>query len=99
MGFFYGRTAGFRHADVTKLSFLDQFPERPGRFLDRNTGVDSSALEQIQLLCASEEFVDVVDGAPHTPFATIATRFDGQESPLRVFRVFLVECGEQVQVG
>ena len=94
MGPPYGSTAGLRHSNVTKLFFLDQFPERPGRFLDRNAGVDASAFEQVQMLRTLEVFIDVVDGAPQAPFATVATPFDGQESLVRVFRVFLVECSE-----
>lgn len=61
-----GRIASLGHSEITELSFLDQFLERSGRFLNRNLGVDSSALEQIQFLGSPEMLVDVVDTVPQT---------------------------------
>lgn len=60
------RIASLGHSEVTELSFLDQFLERSGRFLNRNLGVNSSALEQIQFLGSPEVLVDVVDTASQT---------------------------------
>lgn len=94
-----GRTASLRHPDITELSFLDKFPERPYRFLDWNTGINSSTLEQVQFLCPSEILVDIVNAAPQTFFETIGSPFNRQESLLHVFRVLLVECSKQVQVS
>ena len=59
-----GFAADLRHSDVTELSFLDQFVKGLGRFLDRNLGIDSTILEQVQLLGTPEMFVDVVNTAP-----------------------------------
>ena len=59
-----GFTASFGHSDILELSFLDQFIERPGRLLDWNPAVDSSAFEQIQVLGSPEVLVSVVNTAP-----------------------------------
>ena len=59
-----GRTAGFGHPDITEFSFLNQFAEGPSRLLNRNLGVDSSALKEIQFLGSPEVLIDVVDAAP-----------------------------------
>lgn len=59
-----GFALGLGGSDVIELSFLYQFLEGLGRFLDRNLGVDSSALEQVQLLGSPEVLVDVVNAAP-----------------------------------
>ena len=84
---------------MTELSFLDKFLERCYSFLDGNTGVNPSTLEQVQFLCPSEVFVDVVNAVPHTLFAATTSPFNGQKGFLRVPRVLLVKCSEQVQVG
>ena len=69
MGPTQGRAVGLGHSDIRELSFLDQFLESPGAFFDRNLGVDSSTLEEVQFLCTPEVFVDVVD-APSQVFLT-----------------------------
>ena len=63
MGLSQGFAFGLRRSDVAELSFLDQFAEGLCRFLDRNIGIYSSTLEQVQLLGSPEVFVDVVDTA------------------------------------
>ena len=65
-----GFAAGLGRSDITEFSLLDQFLERPGRFLDRYFGVDSSTLEQVQLLASPEVLVDVIDTAPQA-FLTV----------------------------
>ena len=63
MGLSQSFAFGLRRSDITELSFLDQFAEGLGRFLDRNVGIYSSTLEQVQLLSSPEMLVDVVDTA------------------------------------
>jgi hypothetical protein len=99
VGLSQGRTAGLGHPNMTELSFLNKFRECPNRFLDWNTGINSSTLEQVQFFCPFEVFVDTVNAVPHTPFAAAASPFNGQESFICVFRVLLVECSKQLQVG
>ena len=54
---------GLRGSDIAELSFLDQFAEGLGRFLDWDIGIHSSALEEVQLLGSPEVLVDIVDTA------------------------------------
>lgn len=77
MGLSQGCTASLGQPDMIELSFLDKFPECPYRFLDWDTGIDSSALEQIQFLCPSEVFVDIVNAAPQTFFVAVRPPFNG----------------------
>jgi len=58
-----GFTFSLRGSDVTELSFLDQFAEGLGRFLNRNIGIYPSTLEEVQLLSSSEVLVDVINTA------------------------------------
>lgn len=99
MGLSQGRTASLGHPDVTEFSFLNKFPECTYRFLDWNSGVDSSTLKQVQSLCPPEVLVDILDAAPDAFFTAVTPPFDRQESFLSVFRVLSVEFSEQVQVG
>lgn len=68
MGPLQGLTVGLRHSDIPELSFLNQFLERPCRFLDWDVRIDSSAFKQVQFLCPSEVLVDVVNAASQIPF-------------------------------
>ena len=80
MGLSQGRAAGLGHSDVIKLSLLDQFSERPGRFLDRNLGVDSSAFENIQFLGSPEVLVNVVNAAPQVFLAANLLSYNSEEA-------------------
>ena len=99
VGLSQGCAASLGHPYMTEFSFLNKFSERPYRVLNRNAGVNSSTLEEVQILCPSEVFVDIVNATPHACLAAVTPPFNGQEGFLRVFRVLLVECSEQVQVG
>lgn len=61
MGPTQGRAVGLGHSDIRELSFLDHLLESPGALFNRNLGVDSSTLEEVQFLCSPEVFVDVVN--------------------------------------
>ena len=58
-----GFALSLRGSDIAELSFLDQFAEGLGRFLDWNIGIHSSALEEVQLLGSPEVLVDVINAA------------------------------------
>ena len=57
---------GLGGSDIAELSFLDQFAESLGRFLDWDIGIHSSALEEVQLLGSPEVLVDVINAASQT---------------------------------
>jgi len=80
MGLSQGSAAGLGHSNILELSFLDQFVERPGRFLDRNLGVDSSRLEQVQLLGSSEVLVNVVNTTPQVFLAANLLSCNSEEA-------------------
>jgi len=72
-------TASFGHSDILELPFRDQFVERPGRFLDRNTAVDSGRFEQVQVLGSPEVLVNVVNTAPQVFLATNPLSYNSEE--------------------
>ena len=80
MGLSQGLAAGLGHSDITELPFLDQFVERLGRFLNRNLGVDSSTLKQVQPLGPPEVLIDVVNTAPQAFLTADLLSDDSEET-------------------
>jgi len=94
MGLSQGRAARLGHSNVSELSFIDQFLERPDGFLDRNLGVDSSALEQIQFLGSPEVLVNVVNATPHVFLAANLLSHNLEEAKGRNSRRIWLHCCE-----
>jgi len=80
MGLSQGLAATLGHSDITELSFLYQFVERPGRFLDRNLGVDPSTLEEVQLLGSPEVLANVVNAAPQIFLTANPLSYNSEET-------------------
>ena len=60
---------GLGRSNIAELSFIDQLFEGLGRLLNRNIGVNSSGLEQVQLLGSPEVLVNIVNTTPQALLA------------------------------